>query len=148
MKDITQIDIFEFADTESRKVEFVALYKFICSQKDNEFEILLPNHYGVAILDYGYPAYAGELLSVIADSFEYFVPDKGIESAAFFRLTVSDKEKLVDVLHHILKGYTIDEGGKYTKEVLQYIEDVLSGEIECVCPGIYKKMQDRMAEED
>ena len=145
---MTKVDIFDFYDPESRKTEFIGLYKFICSQASNEYEILLPTDAGVALMDYGYSAYVGQLLWEVADDFEYFVPEKGIERAVFFRISVLDKEKLVDVLHFILNGYTGEGDDKFVDNSLQYFLDVISEERECACPGIIQKLEKEIAEEE
>jgi hypothetical protein len=144
---MTRVDLFSFYEC-GEKEEFINLYKFILSEEGNEFEILLPTDAGVALIDYGYSAYAGELLSEIADSFEYFVPLKGKEQTLFFRISVTDKEKLVDVLHFILMGYC---GGKnddkYSESAVQHFEDVISDKKDSVCPRIIIKLQKEMEEE-
>lgn len=96
--------LYRFYNNEEKE-EFINLYKYIFSQEGDKFEILLPTDWEMAYYNYGYSAYAGELLSEIAESFEYFVPEKGLKHALFFRIEVRDKEKLVDVLHYILQGY-------------------------------------------
>ena len=143
-----KVDLFSFYDPEDRD-EFINLYKFIFSKEGDEFEILLPTNWGSAHYNYGYSAYAGELLCEIAESFEYFVPRKGLKQALFFRIKVTDKEKLADVLHYILQGYC---GGrddlKYCYAAIAYWDAISDGEKESVCIDIFKKFDKELDEEE
>src|ERR1035437_1535729 len=145
---MTRVDLYSFYDGED-KIEFISLYKFIYSQKDDEFEIVLPTNLGMALMDYGYSAYAGELLAEVAESFEYFVPERGMEQGLFFRMKVGDTEKFVDVLHYILQGYC---GGrddlKYVENAIKHFEDVMDGKKDCACPGIINRLNKELALEE
>jgi hypothetical protein len=143
-----RVNLYNFYDGRDKE-EFINLYKFIFSQEGDVFEILLPTNWGMAYYNYGYSAYAGEILSEIAESFEYFVPKKGLKQALFFRIEVSDKEKLVDVLHYILQGYG---GGrddlKYCYAAIEYWNAVYEGEKESVCIDILKKLDEELEKEE
>jgi hypothetical protein len=143
-----RVDIYDFYSFKDRKEEFVSLYKFILSQESNEFEITLTTNSDMALWDYGFSAYAGELLWEIADRFEYHVPERGIERAHFFTVEVSDREKLVDVLQFVLNGYTGEDDEKYTNAALEHFIDVNEGRKDSVCPGIIKKLQKELMEEE
>ena len=92
--------------------DFKTVYEYLHSQEATTFEIIIPKENALGksdqfyvFLDYYLAAYAGQLLSNVADAFSYYVPSVVQVSEFRFQLEVSNKEKLADVLFDIGKGY-------------------------------------------
>ena len=101
-----KINISDFSNYDSKDV-----YEFLFLQNETEFEITIPKrsiahndeNYEVFV-EYLSAAYAGQCLSEIARSFAYYVPCVFNLNPFLFQVTITEMEKLADILYLIIQG--------------------------------------------
>ena len=100
--------------TLSKFTEFTVkdIHKFLLQQKETVFKITIPRQaiivrqdYVVAMVNYLSVAYAGQLLSKIANSFAYYVPCPTRKTSFYFLVVIPDKEKFAETLYLIIQCF-------------------------------------------
>lgn len=124
-----------------------AIYEFLFVQSETAFEIEIPR---VAVagkgecydvfIEYLSAAYSGQCLSEIAGRFAYYVPCVYSKRPFLFEVTITDMEKLTDILYLIVKGFHDNTVGetflKFHSAAADFLSDAFNDKIECKTWGL------------
>lgn len=139
---MTKINISDFSNYDNKDI-----YEFLFLQNETEFEITIPKrsiahddeNYEVFV-EYLSAAYAGQRLSEIAGSFAYYVPCTFNLNAFLFEVTITEMEKLADILYLIVQGMHDTTGNEpfltFHGLAADFLNDAYDNKVECNTWGL------------
>lgn len=132
---------------EFKNYENKGIYEFLLLQNETEFEIIIPreavegiNDQYELVVEFLSAAYAGQLLSAIANCFAYYTPCSNKTMPFYFQVVVTDIEKLTDTFYYIIQGFNDPDGGEifldFHTKAADFLNDVYNNKIECKTWGL------------
>ena len=138
--------------------DFKSIYILLMQKSETHFRITMPRDSELQqgdkisiVTEYYDALYFGQKLSEFSDDFTYNVPSEYSSSSFAFELFTSNTEKLADTLFYLIKGIVLDSETtdlmeKYWGDKEEFWNQYCNDEIEPVCYGLLKIMENNLQE--
>ena len=147
------INLLDFSEK-----DFKSIYIHLMQKSETHFRITMPRDSELQqgdkisiVTEYYDALYFGQKLSELSDDFTYSVPSEYSASPFAFDLITSDMEELADTIFYLIKGIVLDSETtdlmeKYWDDKEEFWNHYCNDEIEPVCYGLLKIMENNLQE--